>query len=244
MTDLDALREERLRRTLAAVAAAHPYYRAKFKALGIAAGDIRTLDDLQRLPPTPKQDYISDPEAFRLRAGRSAGGLRQRGARALGRRLHHRHDHRKAVAVLQHRARRLRDLGSGAALQRGGGADRDRSRRQSLSARRISDRRVPQRDPLHHDRRPAGGARADRRGAFRFQGAKLARRGVGHRRALPAHGAVGRAELRAALPRRGGAQGRRFFRSAPGADLGRAGACRAARRDQGVAGAHGRGGRG
>jgi phenylacetate-coenzyme A ligase PaaK-like adenylate-forming protein len=68
MTDLDALREARLRRTLAAAAAAHPHYRAKFRALGIEAGDIRTLDDLQRLPPTAKQDYISDPEAFRLRA--------------------------------------------------------------------------------------------------------------------------------------------------------------------------------
>lgn len=66
MNDLDALRDERLRRTLAAVAAAHPFYRAKFKALGIAAGDIRSLDDLAKLPPTAKQDYISNPEAFRL----------------------------------------------------------------------------------------------------------------------------------------------------------------------------------
>ena len=67
MNELDALREERLRRTLVAVAAAHPYYRAKFTALGLEAGDIRSLDDLARLPPTPKQDYITDPEAFRLR---------------------------------------------------------------------------------------------------------------------------------------------------------------------------------
>ena len=66
MDDLGALREARLRRTLAAVAAAHPYYRAKFKTLGIDAAGIRTLDDLQRLPPTPKQDYITGPEAFRL----------------------------------------------------------------------------------------------------------------------------------------------------------------------------------
>ena len=76
MIDLNALREERLRRTLAAVGAAHPYYRAKFKVLGLDPAHIRTLDDLQRLPPTPKQDYIADPESFRLRpddlpAGRS-----------------------------------------------------------------------------------------------------------------------------------------------------------------------------
>lgn len=64
--DLDTLREERLRRTLATVAAAHPYYRDRFKAAGIVAADIATLDDLQRLPPTPKQDYIVDPERFRL----------------------------------------------------------------------------------------------------------------------------------------------------------------------------------
>ena len=66
MTDLDALREARLRRTLAAVAAAHPFYRARFRALGITPSDVQSLDDLERLPPTLKQDYITDPEAFRL----------------------------------------------------------------------------------------------------------------------------------------------------------------------------------
>jgi len=63
---LHALREGRLRKTLAAVAAAHPYYRERFEALGLAPGDIASLDGLQRLPPTPKQDYIADPERFRL----------------------------------------------------------------------------------------------------------------------------------------------------------------------------------
>jgi phenylacetate-CoA ligase len=67
MNELVALQEDRLRRTLATVGAAHPYYREQFRRLGIAPGDIRTLADLQRLPPTPKQDYITDPEAFRLR---------------------------------------------------------------------------------------------------------------------------------------------------------------------------------
>jgi phenylacetate-coenzyme A ligase PaaK-like adenylate-forming protein len=66
--DLDAVRTDRLRRTLAAVAAAHPYYRARFRELKIGASDIRSLDDLQRLPLTRKDDYIADPEAFRLRA--------------------------------------------------------------------------------------------------------------------------------------------------------------------------------
>ncbi|MFL6929327.1 MAG: phenylacetate--CoA ligase family protein [Xanthobacteraceae bacterium] len=68
MQELQFIREERLRRTLRAVAAAHPFYRARFHALNIAPADIRTLDDLDKLPLTTKDDYIADPEAFRLRA--------------------------------------------------------------------------------------------------------------------------------------------------------------------------------
>jgi phenylacetate-CoA ligase len=67
MPDICSVGTARLRRTLAAVAAAHPFYRARFRELGLAAGDIRSLDDLQALPLTRKDDYISDPEAFRLR---------------------------------------------------------------------------------------------------------------------------------------------------------------------------------
>ena len=58
----------RLARTLRAVSAAHPFYRERFRQVGLAADDIRTLDDLERLPLTGKDDYIADPEAFRLRA--------------------------------------------------------------------------------------------------------------------------------------------------------------------------------
>jgi phenylacetate-CoA ligase len=53
---------------LTAVAAAHPFYRARFRDLDINPADIRSLDDLQKLPSTAKDDYIRDPEAFRLRA--------------------------------------------------------------------------------------------------------------------------------------------------------------------------------
>jgi phenylacetate-CoA ligase len=67
MPDLDTVRTVRLRRTLEAVAAAHPFYRANFRELGIAAGDIRSLADLSALPLTHKNDYIGDPDAFRLR---------------------------------------------------------------------------------------------------------------------------------------------------------------------------------
>jgi phenylacetate-CoA ligase len=68
MPDLDALRAERLRRTLLAVALAHPFYRSKFRQWGVNPADIRSLDDLATLPPTRKDDYIADPEAFRLQA--------------------------------------------------------------------------------------------------------------------------------------------------------------------------------
>ena len=67
MADLRSVGAARLRRTLAAVAAAHPFYRVRLRELGVAADDVRSLDDLSALPLTRKEDYISDPEAFRLR---------------------------------------------------------------------------------------------------------------------------------------------------------------------------------
>ena len=67
MPELDLVRGERLRRTLKAVAAAHPFYRQRFAELRIKADDIGSLDDLQTLPLTHKSDYISDPDSFRLR---------------------------------------------------------------------------------------------------------------------------------------------------------------------------------
>ena len=67
MPDLRSIGAARLRQTLTAVAAAHPFYRARFREQGLAANDIRSLDGLPALPLTRKDDYISDPEAFRLR---------------------------------------------------------------------------------------------------------------------------------------------------------------------------------
>src|SRR5258705_7410689 len=67
MPELDRVGSERWRRTLKAVAAAHPFYRQRFAELSVKADDIGSLDDLQALPLTHKSDYISDPEAFRLR---------------------------------------------------------------------------------------------------------------------------------------------------------------------------------
>jgi phenylacetate-CoA ligase len=66
VSDLHSLRDTRLQRTLQAVALAHPFYRRRFQEIGLAPNDIRGCDDLHRLPLTTKDDYIADPESFRL----------------------------------------------------------------------------------------------------------------------------------------------------------------------------------
>ncbi len=66
MTEQDSMRAARLERTLAAVALAHPFYRARFRELGIRPAVIRSLADLERLPLTRKADYIANPDNFQL----------------------------------------------------------------------------------------------------------------------------------------------------------------------------------
>ena len=65
---IDRIRGTRLHRTMQAVAAAHPFYQGILSEAGLTADDFRTIKDLQKLPLTSKQDYISDPQAFRLNA--------------------------------------------------------------------------------------------------------------------------------------------------------------------------------
>jgi phenylacetate-CoA ligase len=47
--------------------AAHPFYRARLRDWKVRPGDIRSVDDLQALPLTRKEEFSADPEAFRLR---------------------------------------------------------------------------------------------------------------------------------------------------------------------------------
>lgn len=54
--DLQRLQLERLRSTIRRVTESVPFYREKLRAAGIAAEDIRSVDDLRRLPFTTKQD--------------------------------------------------------------------------------------------------------------------------------------------------------------------------------------------
>ncbi len=47
---------------------AHPYYQEVFTRLHLTLNDFKTLDDLHKLPITTKQDYMKNPQAFRLNA--------------------------------------------------------------------------------------------------------------------------------------------------------------------------------
>ncbi len=51
---------------IALCARGHEYYRRRWAEHGIDPARVRTIDDLQLLPLTPKQDLMADPEAFRL----------------------------------------------------------------------------------------------------------------------------------------------------------------------------------
>ena len=54
--DLKAFQFEKLKETVAWVYGKVPFYRARFEELGVTPDDIRTLDDLTRLPFTTKSD--------------------------------------------------------------------------------------------------------------------------------------------------------------------------------------------
>jgi phenylacetate-CoA ligase len=54
--ELNKLQAERLKRTVEKIYTNVPYYREKMQALGLLPGDIKTVDDLKKLPFTTKQD--------------------------------------------------------------------------------------------------------------------------------------------------------------------------------------------
>ena len=65
--ELRALQDRLLARTVEMAYDNHPFYGALMRREGLAPRHIRTCDDLVRLPPTSKTDFLADPEAFRLR---------------------------------------------------------------------------------------------------------------------------------------------------------------------------------
>lgn len=64
--ELRALQESNLRRQLELVAASSPYYRKLFKREKVAVENIRSLRDLERIPVTSKESYLTNPLDFLL----------------------------------------------------------------------------------------------------------------------------------------------------------------------------------
>ena len=61
-----ALQDRLLRETVELCHRAHPYYAHLMRREGLEPDDIQGTDDLQKLPPTSKADFLQDPEAFRI----------------------------------------------------------------------------------------------------------------------------------------------------------------------------------
>jgi phenylacetate-CoA ligase len=61
-----ALQDRLLRETIELCYASHPYYGKLMRREGLEPRHIQTCDDLVRLPLTSKQDFLADPDAFRI----------------------------------------------------------------------------------------------------------------------------------------------------------------------------------
>jgi len=63
---ITAIQEENFSHMMDLCFARHPYYRARFRQMGLARGDIKSLADIHLLPVISKKDYAAGPEAFCL----------------------------------------------------------------------------------------------------------------------------------------------------------------------------------
>jgi phenylacetate-coenzyme A ligase PaaK-like adenylate-forming protein len=64
--EIRAIQNQRFRHQVALCFKAHPYYQEVFARLHLTPDDFQTLNDLHKLPVTTKQDYMKNPQAFRL----------------------------------------------------------------------------------------------------------------------------------------------------------------------------------
>lgn len=64
--DLRIVQEERFEHQMDIVFKAHPYYIELFNKMNLVRSDIKSLDDLTKLPLTHKEDWIEQPDAFQL----------------------------------------------------------------------------------------------------------------------------------------------------------------------------------
>jgi phenylacetate-CoA ligase len=61
-----ALQDRLLRETIQLCYDSHPYYSKLMRREGLEPRHIQNCDDLRKLPPTSKHDFLADPEAFRI----------------------------------------------------------------------------------------------------------------------------------------------------------------------------------
>lgn len=61
-----ALQDRLLQRMVEICYDHHPYYGRVMRDLGLTPGDIRTREDLKKLPPIGKKEFLEQPEDFRL----------------------------------------------------------------------------------------------------------------------------------------------------------------------------------
>ncbi|SEQ49120.1 phenylacetate-CoA ligase [Devosia sp. YR412] len=62
-----SLQNQLLRRMVEICYDHHPFYSELMRTRGLTPADIQNVDDLQKIPPSSKTDFLADPEAFRLR---------------------------------------------------------------------------------------------------------------------------------------------------------------------------------
>ena len=89
--EMEAARDARLQTAVRHAGRSVPYYRGLFADEGIEAGDIRTPDDLRRIPVVDRATVQAAPEAFRAetRASREAVEFRTTGSTAMPLVVHH-----------------------------------------------------------------------------------------------------------------------------------------------------------
>jgi len=64
--EIRAVQNGKLRHQMTLLERYSPYYGKKFKEWGLQAGDIKTVDDLEKIPLLYKKEYMADPMSFRL----------------------------------------------------------------------------------------------------------------------------------------------------------------------------------
>ena len=93
-----AARDARVRGLVRYAARSVPYYQETFRRLGIDPRDVRTADDLARLPLLEKDELRRDPERFVARTRRARDGLTLITSGSTGQPARIRHDRRSLLA--------------------------------------------------------------------------------------------------------------------------------------------------